>query len=159
MIQQFSEGVTAVVDVYIYILESYPWYHSVPKRFICCCSGRDSCMLPSRCMLPSLRSAPSSKLTPLNAPVSSEGSIFQAYPSLCPCEPGHLLGDTQAVSCGARSRQYSRLLPPARNLDVVSSREQVQGPWVGVIYIDYSRSSDAPRSPSRSSPANRRAVV
>ena len=28
----------------------------VPESFICCCSGRDSCMLPSRCMLPSLRS-------------------------------------------------------------------------------------------------------
>ena len=65
--------------------------HSVPKSFICCCSGRDSCMLTSRCMLPWLRSAP--------------------YPALCPCEPLRPVGDMQAVSCGARSRQYSPLLP------------------------------------------------
>ena len=74
----------------IYILESYPWYHSVPKSFICCCSGRDSCMLISRCMLPSLRSAP--------------------CPALCPCEPLRLVGDMQVVSYGARSRQFSPLL-------------------------------------------------
>ena len=64
--------------------------HSVPKTFICCCSGRDSCMLTSRCMLPWLRSIP--------------------YPALCPCEP-RPVGDMQAVSYGARSRQYSPLLP------------------------------------------------
>ena len=64
----------------------------VPKSFIlCCCSGRDSCMLTSRCMLPWLRSAP--------------------YPALCPCEPLGPVGDMQAVSYGARSRQYSPLLP------------------------------------------------
>ena len=74
-----------------YILESYPWYHSVPKSFICCCSGRDSCMLTSRCMLPSLRSAP--------------------HAALCPCEPLRPVSDMQAVSYGARSRQYSPLLP------------------------------------------------
>ena len=60
----------------IYFLESYPWYHSVPKSFICCCSGRDSCMLTTRCMLPWPRSAP--------------------YPALCPCEHLHPVGDMQA---------------------------------------------------------------
>ena len=75
--------------MYIYI--SYNRYHSVPKRFICCCSGRDSCMLTSRCMLPWLRSAP--------------------CPALCPCEPLHPDDDVQAVSYGARSRQYSPLRP------------------------------------------------
>ena len=69
----------------IYILESYPWYHSVPKSFICCCSGRDSCILTSRCMLPSVRSAP--------------------YPALCPCEPLRPVRDMQAVS-------YSMALVP-----------------------------------------------
>ena len=49
------------------------------------CSGRDSCMLTSRCMLLWLRSAP--------------------YPALCPCEPLGPVGDMQAVSYGARSRQ------------------------------------------------------
>ena len=73
----------------IYI--SYNRYHSVPKSFICCCSGRDSCMLTSRCMLPWLRSA--------------------RYPAQCPCEPMRPVGDMQAVSYGARSRQYSALLP------------------------------------------------
>ena len=70
---------------------SYNRYHSVPKSFICCCSGRDSCMLTSRCMLPWLRSA--------------------LYPALCPCQPLRPVGDMQAVSYGARSRQYSPLLP------------------------------------------------
>ena len=48
-------------------------------------------MLTSRCMLPWLRSAP--------------------YPALCPCEPLRPVGDMQTVSYGARSRQYSPLLP------------------------------------------------
>ena len=48
-------------------------------------------MLTSRCMLPWLRSAP--------------------YPALCPCEPLGPVGDMQAVSYDARSRQYSPLLP------------------------------------------------
>ena len=48
-------------------------------------------MLTSRCMLPWLRSVP--------------------YPALCPCEPLRPVGDVQAVSYGARSRQYSPLLP------------------------------------------------
>ena len=69
----------------------------------------------------------------MHATLAALGNIFRAYPALCPCEPRRPLGDMQAVSCGARSRQYSRLLPPARNLDV-SSREQAQGPWVGFIY-------------------------
>ena len=65
--------------------------HSVLKSFICCYSGRDSCMLTSRCMLPWLRSAP--------------------YPALCPRQPLRPVGDMQAVSYGARSRQCSQLLP------------------------------------------------
>ena len=52
---------------------------------------REETMLTSRCMLPWLRSAP--------------------YPALCPREPLGPVGDMQAVSCGARSRQYSPLLP------------------------------------------------
>ena len=91
IVKQYRKGLTAVVDRCVYILESYPWYHSVPKSFICCCSGRDSCKLTSRCMLPSRRSAP--------------------YPALCPCEPLRPVGDMQAVSYGARSRRYSPLLP------------------------------------------------
>ena len=69
----------------------------------------------------------------MHANLAALGTIFQAYRALCPCEPRRPLGDMQAVSCGARSRRYSRLLPPARNLDV-SSREQAQGPSVGFIY-------------------------
>ena len=51
----------------------------------------DLAMLTSRRMLPSLRSAP--------------------YPDLCPGEPLRPVGDMQAVSYGARSRQYSPPLP------------------------------------------------
>ena len=40
------------------------------EKFICSCSGNDSCMLPSRCMLASMRSAPSAKLPPLYVPMS-----------------------------------------------------------------------------------------
>ena len=60
------------------------------------------------------------------------------YPTLCPCEPLRPVGDMQAVSYGARSGQYSPLLPasrpPARNLDL-SSSDHALGPWVGFIYI------------------------
>ena len=105
----------------IYILESYPWHHSAPESFICCCSGRDSCMLPSQCMLPSLRSAPSSKLTPLYVPVSPVARSATCKP--CPVA---LVPDS-TVGCSR---------PPARNLDL-SSREQAQGPWIGFIYILY----------------------
>ena len=89
IVKQYRKGLTAVVDRCVYI--SYNRYHSVPKIFICCCSGRDSCMLTSRCMLTWLRSAP--------------------YPALFPCEPLRLVGDMQAVSYGARFRQCSPLLP------------------------------------------------
>ena len=101
----------------IYILESYKWYSYVPKAFICCCSGRDSCMLPSPCMLPSLHSAP--------------------YPALCPCEPRCPVGDTQAVSCGARSRQWSRLLPASSSQPRSIVERECSGPMDrGHIYID-----------------------
>ena len=101
---------------------SYNRYYSVPKSFFCCCSGRHSCMLTSRCMLLWLRSAP--------------------YPALCRREPLRPVGDTQAVSYGARSRQYSPLLPgsrpPARNLNL-SPSDHAQGPCVGFIYIQLSK--------------------
>ena len=114
---RYRKGRTAVEDRCVYI--SYNRYRSVPKSVICCCSGRDSCMLTSRCMLPWLRSAP--------------------YPALCPCEPLCPVGDMQAVSYGARSRQYSPLLPgsrpPARNFDL-SLSDHAQGPCVGfIVYI------------------------
>ena len=91
--KQYRKGLTAIVDRCVYV--SYNRHHAVPKSFICCCSGRDSCMLTSRCMLPWLRSAP--------------------YPALCPCEPLRPASDMQALSYGARSRQYSRLPPSSRS--------------------------------------------
>ena len=84
------------------------------------CSGRDSCMLTSRCMLPWLRSAP--------------------YPALCPCEPLGPVGDMQAVSYGARSRQYIQSTAPGLQLVTsmhVSSSDHALGPWVGFMYIYY----------------------
>ena len=51
------------------------------EKFVCCCSGRYWCMLPSRCMLPSLRSAPSANLPPLYVPVSP----VAAPPRFKPC--------------------------------------------------------------------------
>ena len=112
IVKQYRKGLTAVfkkiVDVYIYPrILVYPWYHSVPKNFICRCSGRDSCMLTSRCMLPSLRSAP--------------------YPALCPCEPLRPVGDMQAVSYGARYIPYNPLLPDSR----VQPRSIVERPHSG----------------------------
>ena len=113
IVKQYRKGLPAVVDRCVYI--SYNRYHSVPKSFICCCSGRDSCMLTSRCMLPWLRSAP--------------------YPALYPCEPcarsatrkpcPMALVPDSTVHCSR---------PPARNLDL-SSSDHAQGPWVGLIYI------------------------
>ena len=61
-------------------------------KFVCRCSGRDSCTLPSRCMLSSLHSAPSSKLPPFCVPVSPVARTAM-----------------QAVPCGARSD--TRLFP------------------------------------------------
>ena len=87
IVKQYRKRLAAVVDSCAYI--SLNPTHGT-KSITCCCSGRDSCMLTSRCMLP-LRSAP--------------------YAALCPCEPLRPVGDTQAVSYGARSRQYSPLLP------------------------------------------------
>ena len=121
--KQYRKGLTAVADrcvVYTYPTQSVP--RCVTKSFICCCSGRDTCMLTSRCMLLWLRSAP--------------------YPALCRREPLRPVGDTQAVSYGARSRQYSPLLPgsrpPARNLNL-SPSDHAQGPCVGFIYIQQSK--------------------
>ena len=95
-------------------------YHSVPKSFICCCSGRDSCMLTSRCMLPWLHSAP--------------------YPTLCPCEPLRARSTT-CKPCPMALVPDSTVhcaRPPARNLDL-SSSDHAQGPWVGFIYIQLSK--------------------
>ena len=91
--KEYRKGLTAVVDRCVYI--SYNRHHAVPKSYICCCSGRDSCMLTSRCMRPWLRSAP--------------------YPALCPCEPLRPVGDMQALSYGARSRPFSPLPPASRS--------------------------------------------
>ena len=93
----------------IYILQS------VPKSFICCCSGRDSCMLTSRCMLSWLRSAP---YTPLYVPVSPCTRSATCKP--CPMA---LVPDS-TVHCSR---------PPARNLDL-SWSDHALGPWVGFIY-------------------------
>ena len=43
IVNQYRNRLTAVVDRCVYI--SYNQYHSVPKSFICCCSGQDSCLL------------------------------------------------------------------------------------------------------------------
>ena len=110
----YRKGLTTLVDrcvpgIYFHVTTLFR------KSFICCCSGRDWCMLTSRCMLPWLRSAP--------------------YPALCPCEalrarsttckpcPMALVPDS-TVHCSR---------PPARNLDL-SSSDHAQGPWVGFIY-------------------------
>ena len=123
IVKQYRKGLTAVEDRCVYMS------HTVPKSFICCCSGRDSCMLTSRCMLPWLRSAP--------------------YPALCPCEPLRARSSTckpcpmalvldSTVHC-------SRL--PARNLDLsssdhaldLSSSDHAQGPRVAFISIQLSK--------------------
>ena len=95
----------------IYI--SYNRYHSAPNFFVCCCSGRDSCMLTSRCMLPWLRSAP--------------------YPAQCPCEPLRPVGDMQVVSYGARSRQYSPQYSPLLPASSSQPRSIVERPRSGPI--------------------------
>ena len=43
------------------------------------------------------------------ATLAALGTIFQAFPALCPCEPRLPRGEMQAVPCGARS--ITRLLP------------------------------------------------
>ena len=112
IVKQYRKGLTAVVDRCVYI--SYNRYHSVPKRCFCFCSGRDSCMLTARCMLPWLPSAP--------------------YPALCLCEPLRPVGDMQAVSNGARSRQYSPLLP-ASSPQPRSIVERPRSGPMGIVHV------------------------
>ena len=69
----------------------YPTIGTTLFRNVLSVAVLDSCILTSRCMLPWLPSAP--------------------YPALCPCEPLRLVGDMQAVSYGARTKQCSPLLP------------------------------------------------
>ena len=132
MIHQYdSKGVTAVVDRCVRIQHTYgniplnlthPWYHSIPKSLICCCSG------------PRLVHA----ALAMHAILAALGTIFQAYPALCPCEPRRPLGDMQAVSCGARSRQYSRLLPASSSQPRSIVERAGSGPMGRVrIYIIY----------------------
>ena len=91
VIQQYRKGFTAVVDRCGFISLNPTHGTSLFRIVIFVAILVETRMLTSRCMLPSLRSAP--------------------YPALCPCEPRRPVGDMQAASCGARSRQYSRLLP------------------------------------------------
>ena len=115
--KQYRKGLTAGVDRCAYI--SYNRYHSVPKSFNCCCSGRDSCMLTSRCMLPGC----ARHLTPLYVPVSP-------CPRSATCKPCPMaLVPDSTVHCSR---------PPARNLDL-SWSDHALGPWVGFIYIQLSK--------------------
>ena len=122
----------------LYILQSVP--RCVPKSFICCCSGRASCMLTSRCMLPWLFVAVlvetracrprdacypgcARHLTPLYVPVSPWARSATCKP--CPL----VLVPDSTVHCSR---------PPARHLDL-SSSDYAQGPWVGFICIQLSK--------------------
>ena len=67
--------------------------------FSCCCSRRDSFMLPLRCMQPSSRSTP----------VCHRFGQVLASLALFPCAPRRPRGEMTAVPCGARSD--ARLLP------------------------------------------------
>ena len=132
MIHQYdSKGVTAVVDRCVRIQHTYgniplnlthPWYHSIPKSLICCCSG------------PRLVHA----ALAMHAILAALGTIFQAYPALCPCEPRHPLGDMQAVLWRSFQTVVGCSRPPARNLDL-SSSDHALGPWVGFILIQLSK--------------------
>ena len=114
--EHYSTGVTAVVDRCVYISLN-PTHGTTLFRkvlFAAVLVETHSCMPPSRCMLPSLRSAP--------------------YPALCPCKPRRPVGDKQALSCGARSRHYSRLLP-ASSLQPRSIVERAGSGPMGRIHV------------------------
>ena len=96
-----------------------------------CCSGRASCMVTSRCMLPWLRSAP--------------------YPAVCPSEPLRPVGDMKAVSYGARSRQYSPLLPASSSQPRSIAQRPRSGPMGRVhtcMQAFYKRPRHASKTPS-----------
>ena len=87
-------------------------------------------MLTSRCMLPWLRSAP--------------------YPALCPCEPPRPVGDMQAVSYGARSRQCSPLLPASSSQPQSIVERPRSGPMGRVhIYTTIEAFKKRPRHASK----------
>ena len=70
----------AIANKELHILEPYPWFHSVQKRYLAW--SRLACMLRSRCLPPSPRSAPSSKLSPLYVPMSPVSRAERCKP--CP---------------------------------------------------------------------------
>ena len=87
-------------------------------------------MLTSRCMLPWLRSTP--------------------YPALCPFEPLRPVGEMQAVSYGARSRQYSPLLPASSSQPRSIVERPRSGPMSRVhIYTTIEAFKKRPRHASK----------
>ena len=60
----------------------------------------------------------------MHATLAALGTIFQASPALCPCEPRRPRGEMQAVPCGARSD--TRLLPASSSLSQSGQIRSVQ---------------------------------
>ena len=52
-----------------------------------------------------------SRLVHADIAIHATMAALGTYPGPCPCESLGPVGDMQAVSCSARSRQYSPLLP------------------------------------------------
>ena len=73
----------------------------------------------------------------MHATLAALGTIFQPSPALCSCEPRRPLGDMQAVSCGDRSKQYSRLLPASSSPTRSIVESAGSGPMGRVQYIIY----------------------
>ena len=109
------------LKMFVYIPGTYIGMYQLETRFariiVCCCSGRDSCMLTSRYMLPWLRSAP----YPLYVPVSPWARSATCKP--CPME----LVPHSTVHCSR---------PPARNLHLSSSESTTCKPCPMVFVPD-----------------------
>ena len=75
----------------------------------------------------------------MHATLAALGTIFQPYPAPCPCKPRRPVGDMQAVSCGARSRQCSRLLPATSSQPRSIVDRAGSGPMgrVHIVYLVY----------------------
>ena len=86
----------AIASKELYILESYPWFHSAQQIDFGLVETRVHAALA------------------MPATLAGLGAIFQAFPALCPYEPRLPRGEMQAVPCGARTNTWLLLASTSR---------------------------------------------
>ena len=84
----------------------------------------------------------------MHATLAGLDAIFQAFPTLCPCEPRLPRGEMQAVPCGACSN--SRLLPASTSQPPPAGIRSVRKPRYRFLFKqERSLPSDTSSYPAR----------